>query len=421
MLAVNVRLTCWPDNWLPMNIALRQDVLSLRDCTHPLSRAGTRIAQVDVYDRVNDAEAAWRQLEAGGAIMTPYQRYEWTELWHRHVTSHQAIKPFIIVARDETGAPMFLLPLATRRKRGLVIAGFFGGRHSNLNGGLWRRNIVHSISVDELRNVLTEAAARHGVDLFKLVSQPIAMVGATNPMSLFPQRPTPDDIYVLTIEGGNGKEALKATLKSSMIGRLRTKERKLAALPGYRYMRATTPAEVDRVLDAFFVQKMKHLAAQGICNVFEDDAVVTFLRSACHAGLETGNPVIELFALECDAEVLAVFGGVCNGRRLSCMFNSYTDDAENSRWSPGLVLLTHIVQHCGERQIARFDLGAGHAFYKTLFCKETEGAFDTILGFTPPGRLAAYALTAARESKRRLKATPAVWETLKTVRRVIRG
>jgi CelD/BcsL family acetyltransferase involved in cellulose biosynthesis len=166
---------------------------------------------------------------------------------------------------------------------------------------------------------------------------------------------------------------------------------------------------------------MKHLEAQGICNVFEDTAVVNFLRAACHDGLDTGRPVIELFALECDAEVLAVFGGAANDRRLSCMFNSYTEDPEHSRWSPGLVLLTHLVQYCGERRIGKFDLGAGHAFYKTIFCKETEGAFDTILGFTPAGRLAAYALTAARESKRRLKATPAIWETLKTLRRVVRG
>lgn len=382
-------------------------------------RAGVRIAHVDVYDRVSDAQPAWRRLEAGGAFMTPYQRYEWAELWDRFVTGHQDIKPFIIVARDDSGAPMFLLPLATRRKRGLTIAGFFGGRHSNLNGGLWRRDVIASLTPDEISAALAKAAEQQGVDLFKLVSQPASMIGAVNPMGMFPQRPTPDDIFVLTVTGNDGKEALKATLKNSMISRLRTKERKLMALPGYRYLRATEPAQVDRILDAFFVQKAKHLESQGISNVFEDKAVTQFLRTACHEGLDTGKPVIELFALECDAEVLAVFGGVNNGRRLSCMFNSYTEDPENSRWSPGLVLLTHLVQFCGDHHIKKFDLGAGHAFYKTLFCKETEGAFDTILGFSPAGRLAAYALTAARESKRRLKATPVIWNTLKAIRRTV--
>ena len=400
-----------------MNVAFRQDVSLGSAFIHPPLTTAARIAQVDVFTKLSDAESAWRRLEAGGALMTPYQRFEWAALWHEHVTSHQAIKPLIIVASDASGAPLFLLPFATRQKRGMTIAGFFGGRHSNLNAGIWRRDIATTITAEEIHDVLAQAADGQGIDLFKLVSQPSAINGVVNPLALFPSRLTPDDVYVLTISGADGKEALNNTLNKSMIGRLRTKERKLAVLKDYRYVRATTAADADRILNAFFEQKDEHLKAQGIANVFEDKQVTAFLRAGCHLGLDTGKPVIELHALEGGGEVIAVFGGVSNGRRLSCMFNSYTS-GENGRWSPGLILLTHLVRYCGDHHIGKFDLGAGHAFYKTIFSKDTEGAFDTILGFSLIGQIAASNLATMRGLKRWLKSTPALWNAAKSLRRL---
>jgi CelD/BcsL family acetyltransferase involved in cellulose biosynthesis len=402
-----------------MNVALRQDEALSCAYLQPTLTAAVRIARVEVFDSLETAEPAWRQLEASGALMTPYQRFEWASLWHNHVTGRMGIKPFIVVASDEAGTPLFLLPLSLRSKRGMTIAGFFGGRHSNLNSGIWRRDVAVAITADEIRAVLAQAAEQHNIDLLKLVTQPATLHGVVNPLALFPSQPTPDDVYVLTISGDTGKEALKACLKSSMIGRLRTKERKLQALEGYRYLRASTPADADRILNAFFVQKSAHLQEQGISNVFDDAQVVDFLRAGCHEGLDTGKPVIELHALEGGGEVLAVFGGVNDGRRLSCMFNSYTS-SENGRWSPGLILLTHLVTYCGDTHIDKFDLGAGHAFYKTIFCKDTEGAFDTILGFSARGKLTAASLSTLRDLKRRFKSTPALWNALKSARRLIK-
>jgi CelD/BcsL family acetyltransferase involved in cellulose biosynthesis len=236
-------------------------------------------------------------------------------------------------------------------------------------------------------------------------------------MALLPRQPAPDDVYSTALRGRNGEEALRSVLKSSMRGRLRTKERKLQEFPGYRYKLARTPSYVDRYLDAFLTQKAAHLAAQGICNIFDDQKVVAFLRAACHHGLAEGTPVIELHALECDAEVIAIFGGVNDGRRLSCMINSYTA-GEAGRWSPGLVLMTHLIRHCGENGITSVDLGAGHASYKTFFCKDVENTFDTIAGFTPAGRIASQGLTASRRIKGLVKSTPALWEAAKFARRM---
>lgn len=400
-----------------MNVAFRQDVSSAREYAAAPLNPAIESARVEIFDTLQAAEPAWRQLEALGALTTPYQRFEWISLWHRHVGNSEGLEPLIIVGTDTFNMPLFVLPLARRRKGPLSIAGFFGGRHTNLNAGLWRRDLAAAISAETLRAILARTALACGVDLIKLTLQPQRIDGVANPLALLPHQPTPDDVYAAKLTGRTGEEVLRSILKSGMRGRLRTKERKLQEFPGYRYAVAATPAEVDRFLNAFLEQKAAHLAAQGLPNIFEDRKVVAFLRAACHHGLSDRKPVIELHALECDAEVIAIFGGVNNGRRLSCMINSYTA-GEAGRWSPGLVLMTHLITRCGDTGIESLDLGAGHAPYKEFFCKDTEGAFDTIIGLTAMGRISAHALGAARMLKGWVKSTPLLFEVSKLLRRI---
>jgi CelD/BcsL family acetyltransferase involved in cellulose biosynthesis len=65
------------------------------------------------------------------------------------------------------------------------------------------------------------------------------------------------------------------------------------------------------------------------------------------------------------------------------------------------------------------DLGAGYSFYKTLFCKDFEHVFDTIIGYTPAGRVAASGLRTARDFKRRFKANRTVWNRFLAIRQAI--
>jgi CelD/BcsL family acetyltransferase involved in cellulose biosynthesis len=403
-----------------MNIAIQTDFADTQVLRSDTLVATPQIARVDIYDTLEAAEPAWTQLATANALMTPYQRFEWVMLWHRHVTSNYGMKPLIIVARDRSNAPLFILPLMIRRAGIVTIAGFFGGRHANLNAGLWRPDAAATISVSEISKILHEVAEQHGIDVYKLTSQPDQLPNAMrNPMALLPRQPAPDDVFVLTLDGRPGPEALKACLTGTMRGRLRTKERKLQALPGYRFFRAEKPEEVDRVFEAFVEQKAAHLTSQGIANIFDDPEAAAFLRSACNQGLADGSPVIELFALEGGGEIIAVFGGVNDGRRMSCMFNSYTL-GEASRWSPGLILLTNLVSYCADRKIAYFDLGAGYSFYKTLFCKEYENVFDTIMGTSVIGRVTAIILRFARSAKRQLKANPALWSRFMSLRQMVK-
>src|SRR5690606_11730110 len=137
-----------------------------------------------------------------------------------------------------------------------------------------------------------------------------------NPFVLLPHQPAVDDCPRLTL-AGRGEDILARQLSSAMRGRLRTKERKLQKLPGYRYFQAATAEEAERLLARFFPTKAAHMAMQGLRNVFAEPGVEDFLRDLCRNGIASEPPLIEIHALEADGDMLAFFGAITDGRRLS--------------------------------------------------------------------------------------------------------
>jgi CelD/BcsL family acetyltransferase involved in cellulose biosynthesis len=210
-----------------------------------------------------------------------------------------------------------------------------------------------------------------------------------------------------------------ARVSHSMRQRLRTKERKLQALPGYRYHVAAGDADIKRLLDAFFRIKPLRMAEQNLPNVFAEPGVEDFIRDACMTPLPGGGRVIEIHALDSDGEVIAVFAGVADGTRFSMMFNTYTVSAI-SRYSPGLILVRHIVDHYAERGYRSLDLGVGSDSYKKLFCKANEPIFDCFIPLSPHGSAAAIAMSASSRTKRLVKTSPALLHLAHWLRRAFR-
>ena len=377
-------------------------------------RGGGEIARVEAFDDMAAAEPHWRRLEAGGGVATPYQRFDFLAAWQRHVGMRTGITPWIVVGLDDAGEPLFLWPFGRVKKGPLTVARFLGSKHANFNMGLWRREILPTITAAGLRDMFARVAG--GVDLLALLNQPLSWNGIANPFGLLPHRPSVDMSMRLTL-ARTDDSTINDVLTASMRARLRAKERKLQKLSGYRYLQGATTDEIDRLLESFFALKSTHMAAQGLGNVFAEPGVPEFLRAACHYRLPNGRPLIEIHALEGGGEVLALFGATMDSHRFSSMFNSYTL-GDSSRHSPGLILLMHMVTECARRGLRSFDIGVGRAHYKSFFCKEPEPLVDTFLPLTPRGQLAAPGLRAVFAVKRGIKNNQTVWAAIRALRRL---
>ena len=364
----------------------------------PVSRAA-RIARIEIFDTFQSAEAVWRGFD-GDRIATPYQRYDFLSLWQRHVGDHLGLKPRIVVAYDDAGAPLALLPLVVERAYGLSVACFPGGKHVTFNMPIWRGDFADQATAETMQALVRMiAAADPAIDALALMRQPQCWNGLQNPLTLLGGQPSVNDCPLLVIDPRAGPST---RISNSFRRRLNHKERKLNANSGFRYTVARTADDARRLLDAFFAVKPIRLAQQGLPNVFAEPGNEQFLREVAEISLKASRPGLEIHALECDDEVISVFAGVADDKRFSMMFNTYTLSA-NARYSPGLILIRNIIDHYASRGFTALDLGIGADEYKLLFCKQREPVLDSFVALNSRGRALALWLSLEAYCKRFVK------------------
>jgi CelD/BcsL family acetyltransferase involved in cellulose biosynthesis len=269
---------------------------------------------------------------------------------------------------------------------------------------LWDRDFAANAAAVDLDALISGIRARSAADVLALTRQPRRWRDLPNPMALLPSQASVNDCPLMTIVPD---EPPTARISNSFRRRLKGKERKLQSLPGYRYGVAATDAEIKRLLDWFFLVKPLRMAEQKLPNVFAEPGVEEFVRGACMAQVPGGGRAIDIHALECDDEVIAIYAGVADGHRFSMMFNTYTM-SDNSRVSPGLILMRNIIDHHAERGYRALDLGIGSDDYKRQFCKGDEPIFDCFIPLSLRGKMAAAAMSGINRAKHLVKHSPAL-------------
>ena len=365
-------------------------------------------AAVEVFDTLAAARDAWDEI-ARTAPASPYQRFAFVRQWLETIGAARRVTPMIVVARDAASEVAALLPLGTLSYRGLRLAAFLGGKDTNYNLGLFRPGPVWSL--DEIRSLLAAAAqlTTPGVDAFLLVNQPTAWEGAPHPLAVLPSQPSlgagyksvlPDD-FSLWFDSHLSKKAQK---------KLRNKVRHLELKGPILWRRVDDAPEIERVLAAFHAQKSARLGARRITNAYEESAARQFLRELALSDAAGGRS-LELHALSVGERIVATFGGLPAGDRISGLFVSFDGDPEIAQSSPGNLIIQAVIRDAIARGFKTFDLGAGDARYKLEVCETEERLVDSAFAVTVPGRLASLLFLAKQRMKRRVKDSPrlAAW------------
>ncbi len=374
-----------------------------------------RIAHLDIVGDLELAKATWRRLETPQQLVTAYQRFDFLSHWQREVGVRENATPLIVIGYDADRRPLLLLPLALHQSHGVRVASFMGGKHATFNMALWDRDFAAAATEADLQDLVRELRRRSAADVLALTRQPMQWRDVPNPFALLAHQPSVNDCPLLRIEPGTSPTAL---ISNSFRGRLKGKERKLQKLSGYRYYAATKEIDIERLLDWFFRIKPLRMAQQGLPNVFAEPGVEDFIRKACLTP-RSGGRVIDIHALECDEEIIALFAGVADGHRFSMMFNTYTL-SEHARFSPGLILMRTIIDYYAERGYRAIDLGIGSDEYKRLFCKSDEPIFDSFIALSARGRIAAACLSTLARSKHLVKHNRALLRLAEHVRKIFR-
>ena len=370
----------------------------------------------EILPGLEAAEALWRSLEfSPDCLATPYQRFDWCAAYLG--ASQETILARVAVLRDATGRVRMLVPLVLRLEYGLVIAHSVGDDHANYHLPLFAGRDAGALSSEEVRTALGLCGRQAGIDVYALTHQPAIWEGVPNPLAAGGE-PEASQAYGLTL-GSDAEDTTRRLFSGDARKKLRSKEKRLVeALGPVEVRRAGDADEVRDILAAFFAQKAARFAAMGIPDPYAPEEIRDFLDLAA-----TGqDPAMELHALRVveTGRILAVFGGAVTGSRYSGMFTSFDGDADVARFSPGDLLLFHLVRDQAERGRTGFDLGIGEARYKASLCDETIELRKTLVPVTGRGHVYALTRTGLSRLKARIKSDPRLFAAASRLRSAVR-
>ncbi len=370
----------------------------------------------EIFSDIGAAEALWRRLEADpDSLHTPYQRFDWVAAYLRETGAAATAR--IVVLRDTAGRPRILLPLTLSREHGVAVARSVGDTHANYHLPLFASHEAAAIPFGEVVAALIQAARTAGIDVYALRHQPRMWEGAVNPLAL-PGEAEASDAYGLLL-GPDPDATVRRVFSADARKKLRSKEKRLVeALGAVEYRRAETAGQAAEYLAAFYAQKAMRFAGMGVADPYAGEPIRRFLAAAA-----TGtDPAIEVHVLRLaeSGRVLATFGGAVSDRRYSGMMTSFDADPAVSRFSPGDLLLQHLVRDQTARGRQGFDLGVGEARYKASICDETIELVETVLPVTLRGRVYGALRVGLTRAKRRIKRDPRLFAAV-TRLRTLRG
>ncbi|MFC7400069.1 GNAT family N-acetyltransferase [Chelatococcus sp. GCM10030263] len=373
--------------------------------------------QVTIHRDFASIDADWRNFEQR-AIATPYQHFDWSQAYSETLGHAHGETPLIAVVKNASGSPVMLLPLAIRRRGGLTVATFIGGRQANFHMPLFDPMATAGRDAATWRSILQDIARAAGIDVFSFVNQPLAWQGTANPLVTLGGWPSPSPGFKRQLNFP-ADQTFAVLLGPESRKKMRKKERRLKDISPVAYRRVEDPVEIERVLQTFLEQKGARFRQKHITNPFEDPAAIEFLRRGSRIGAD-GKTAIELYALFMGDAILATFGGTCDGERFCGMFNSFSMEAEVAKSSPGDLLLLNLIETQCRRGVATFDLGVGAAAYKLAVCGETEPLVDIYLPISTRGRIYAGLDHLGRAAKGWAKSTPWVVAAVERLRRLRR-
>jgi CelD/BcsL family acetyltransferase involved in cellulose biosynthesis len=379
--------------------------------------AGARdVLSAEILPGLAEAEPLWRALEASpDSLATPYQRFDWSCAFLQETGEAAAAR--VAVLRDRGGRVRALVPLVIRRQGGLSVARSVGDAHANFHMPVFAARDVAAVPADEIRAAMIAAGRQAGIDVFVFSHQPRIWEGFPNPFA-FRGEQERSSAYGLVL-GPDPDSTAKRIFSPDSRKKLRSKEKRLTeALGPLEYRMAADAAEAQDILATFYTQKSARFAGMGVGDPYAVEGIRRFLHRAS-AG---DGPAVEVHALRVAAtgRVLAVFGGAVNDTRYSGMMTSFDGDPEIGRYSPGDLLLYHLVREQTARGRLGFDLGVGEARYKANICDETITLVETLWPVTAGGHLFTLLRVANLRMKRRVRNDPRLFGAACKIRKLLR-
>jgi len=371
--------------------------------------------QIEIKNSPEQARDVWLTLEQTG-IGSAYQTHHWCNAYLTALGSDRDA-PCQIALFTQNHKPLALLPFKFSRSLGAQTIRFLGADKGNQNTGLWEEEFYRTLSSADAQRALCEIAGHCKADLVLLENIPQVWQQRPHPLLSPTATPSPSPVFQGELDS-SFDSFFRASQSKAARKKLSRKKRALMEAGEYRLVSGATAHDVERLLNAFLVQRAHRAGLTGIPNAFASEADQAFLRALLPTGpMSSDAPELILRGLEVAGKIRATYLCLQHRETLIGYANSVAHD-ELLPHSPGNVLLMDVIeQACIGGRTQFLDLGLGDERYKHGWTKPV-ALSDQLVGITLKGKMAEQTIRLKSSIKTKIRTSPQLWSLVRKLRAV---
>src|ERR1041385_6331721 len=319
------------------------------------------IKHYTITEDLSSLEHDWRCFEQR-ADCTPFQTFDWLATWQRCIGIKQDVTPLIVVARHQSGDPLFILPLAVRRAKFLTPLTFLGHALCDYNAPLLAPDFSQKVSpaafVAFWKKLLVRLCRTYKFNFVVLDKMPKMIGSQPNPMTELATTQNASSAHETGL--ASSWEQFYLDKRSSATRRNdRKKRNKLSEFGELRFVTANTPEDISATFATLVVQKSRKFRQMGVPNLFAKPGYQKFLLSVATAA----PSLVHVSALHVGSTRAATNLGLMFRNCYYHVLASH-EDGPMSHFGPGAAHLHDLMRHAIEQGLTRFDFTIGDEPYK---------------------------------------------------------
>ncbi len=330
-----------------------------------------------------------------------FQTQEWARIWLDTYGSVPGVTPVVFDIQDHAARARLRLPLAIRKVGlGVRMLTILGGFHADYAGA--QLDGDPSILDPQACWAAIDAWARtHKIDLISIPRMPASIGPHANPLAMATLLPCESSGQISLPSGWS--EFFEKRFKTRVKADIRRQMKRLSALGNLSFKSATTLEEALALTQTMIEQKRLRYQEMGVTDQFQHPEAYALYTQLTEALWPSGT--VHVAGLFVDDHVIATHWGALFQNRYYYLMPAH-QGGDWTKYSPGKILLQHLVEHAATHGCTVFDLTVGGESYKDDWCDSNMPLVRYDKPITLTGRLLTMALSARKRLQARMRKAP---------------
>ena len=357
---------------------------------------------VEIFQSVDSISGEWKMLEKHSK--DPFSNRYWAESWYKAHEHDKDYQPIIILGKNKSGRPDFILPLVKKRFGPFNILMRPGFKHSTYYSGIYSPEFEA-----QFENVNPK---QFWPLVFSFIPQTDAVIldgiynTGANPLSYLPLVKSSNSAFSMELEAHWHQQYQDLTSSRAKRNDKRCRNR-LSDLGEVKFQVANSADEKVRYLDTLLELKAAQFEKMGVYNAYKSPEIKNAYRLLAETSAQHPDQDLIISVLMLDGEVLAASLGMRHDKEYHGLILAMTTGALK-KYSPGRLLLLDLNEHLAKCGVRTHDFGTGSSSYKLNWCNHETARYNAIAPLSIKGRILTPAIRFAAKNKNWLKNIGAV-------------